>query len=71
MAIGLTTILHCFPEKSVEKTYISPDGVSGRGPLGSGLSPIWFDSPWISKEINNMLAVWGCWEAKRERRCGE
>lgn len=40
MPIGLTMILQCSPEKAVEETYISHDGVSGRGPLGSGLSPI-------------------------------
>lgn len=45
--------LHYFPEKSGEEIYVSPDGVSGRRPLGSGLSPIWFDRPWIRKEINN------------------
>lgn len=56
MPIGLTMILQCSPEKAVEETYISHDGVSGRGPLGSGLSPMWFDRPWIRKEIN-MLAM--------------
>lgn len=55
--VDLTMILHCSPEKAVAETYISPEGVSGKGPLGSGLSCIWFDRPWIRKEINNMLAM--------------
>lgn len=41
----------------MEEIYTSPDGVFGTGPLGSGLSPIWFDRPWIKKEINNILAM--------------
>lgn len=56
MPISLN-ILHCFLENAVGETYISSDGVSGRGPLGSGLSPIWFDRLWIRKEINNTLAM--------------
>lgn len=39
VSIGLTMILHCSPEKAVEDTSISPEGISG-------LSPIWFDRPW-------------------------
>lgn len=55
--IGITMTLHCLTEKAVEKTYISPEGVFGRQPLGSGLSLIWFDRPWTRKEINSMLAI--------------
>jgi hypothetical protein len=62
-----STTLH--PGESWGKELCQLWEISGEGPWGSGLSPIWFDRTWIRKEINKSwlyLRMTGNQEGKKK-----